>query len=118
MLGIVLIFILLQSLLFLSDETLSGKKQLVYVFLKVLKNCTKSKAKSFEIKFAVDQMLRNKDHENIELGPAIRLVMTHSKIKGKFDSIHPDLEKMGFTGVEVTDQGFRFVRNSQAEGLF
>ena len=118
MLGIVLIFVLLQSLLFLSDDTLRGKKQLVYVFLKVLKNCTKSKAKSFEIKFAVDQMLMQKDSEKIELGPAIRLVMTHSKINGKFDSIHPDLEKMGFTGVEVTDYGFRFVKSSEAEGLF
>ena len=83
--------------------------------MKVLKSCTDSKSKSFEIKFAVDRVLVNMDPDKIELGPAIRLVMKHPKIRGKYNSIHPDLEEMGITGVEVTDQGFKFVRKSEGE---
>ena len=114
MLGIVLIFVLLQSLLFLDDDTLKGTKEDVYVNMKILKSCTNSKTKSFELKFAVDMELNNKNPSEMGMGPAIRLVMKHTRINGKFDDIHPELRDVGFTGVEVTDQGFKFVR-SQGE---
>ena len=97
----------------MSDSTLSGSKLTVYVLLKVLKNCTDSKANSFQIKFAVDRMLMGKDTDKMGMGAAIRLVMTNNKIRGKFESIHPDLEKEGYSGVEVTDEGFKFARKNE-----
>ena len=99
----------------MDDTTLTGSKLTVYVLLKVLKNCTNSKANSFQIKFAVDTMLMGEDTDKMGMGAAIRLVMRDTKIRGKFDSIHPDLEKEGYSGVEVTDEGFKFVRKN--EGL-
>ena len=51
----------------MDDTTLTGSKLTVYVLLKVLKNCTNSKANSFQIKFAVDRMLLGKDTDR-ELG--------------------------------------------------
>ena len=50
------------------------------------------------------------------MGKAIRKVLEYKTIRDKFSSIHPDLAEMGFSGVEVTDEGFRFVRNT--EGMF
>ena len=91
MLGIVLIFVLLQSLLFLDDKTLQGTKEDVYVNMKILKSCTNSKTKSFELKFGVDSMLLNKNPSEMGMGPAIRLVMKHKRINGKFEDIHPEL---------------------------
>ena len=51
--------------------------------------------------------------ENIGWGPAIRMVMKHPKIRDRFNSIHPKLEKLGITGIEVTDEGFKFVKKNE-----
>ena len=91
---------------------MSGRKRDVYVLLKILKTCTDSKATSYKVKFAVEMML-DSDPDQTGMGQAVRRVMEYRTIKNKFASIHPDLEKEGFTGVKVTDTGFLFLKNSQ-----
>ena len=81
--------------------------------LKILKSCTSSKATSYKVKFAVNSMLAGVDPDKIGMGQAVRRVMEYRTIKNKFGSIHPDLEREGYTGVKVTDTGFVFLRSNQ-----
>ena len=90
-----------------------GRRQDVYILLKILKSCTASKATSYKVKFAVDRVLRGADPDEIGLGQAVRKVMEYRTIKNKFGSIHRDLGNKGFTGVKVTTTGFLFLRNNQ-----
>ena len=56
----------------------------------------------------------NLDSEE-ELGPTIRAVIHHKTIRGKFSSIHPDLKRLGYSRVEVGDDGLLFLRDSSGE---
>ena len=97
----------------MCDQTLSGKKLDVYVLLKILKYCTASSAKSYQIKYAVNLVFKNKSIESMEeMGTAIKEVIYHSTIRGKFSSIHPDLAAEGITRVEVGAEGLHFIRNN------
>ena len=42
----------------MSDQTLMGKKLKVYAMLKILKYCTDSPARSYQLKFALNMVLR------------------------------------------------------------
>ena len=65
---------------------------------------------SYQLKWAVNDKLRNTAPEMIGgLGPAIRRAMEHHEIRDKFSGVCPELEQMGVTRVEVTDQGLKFV---------
>ena len=102
-------FLLLQSLLFLDQFTLLGKKSDVYVLLKVLKYCTGSSAKSYQCKYAIDDKLHNNNQEQIDLCDAIREVIQFASLRGKFSSVHEDLMAEGVSRVEVTKSGFLFL---------
>ena len=107
-----------QTLLFMRDETLQGKKLNAYVILKILKYCTGSSARSYQCKFAVDQAFANKNIESMEeVGAAIKEIIHYFTIRGKFSSVHPDLAAEGITRVEVGEEGLHFIRNSET-GLF
>ena len=97
---------------FLDEFTLRGKKETVYILMKILKFITCSPAKSYEIKFGIFQQLSYMDDDEIELGSAIRRVMKHLTIRNKFGSGN---EKLGIARVEVLDDGFKFVK---AEGQY
>ena len=125
-----------QSILFLADHTLRGRKRDVYVLAKVrvgqtcfgwnmkyrivsshilskvLKFCTGSSAKSYQCKFAVNDVLVNREPASDELGAALREVIHHSTIRDKFTSVHPDLRARGITRVEVRDDGLFFARDT------
>ena len=77
-----------------------------------MKTFTVSTAKSIQCKIAVQEVLRNSEPSSEDLGAALRSVLQYREIRGQFSSIHPDLGAVGVTGVEVTDQGIRFVRNT------
>ena len=90
-----------------------GKKLEAYVLLKVLKYCTGSSAKSYQCKFAVQQVFMNKSIESMEeLGAAIKEIIHYKTIRGKFSSVHPDLAAEGITRVEVGEEGLHFIRNN------
>ena len=93
----------------MRDETLKGRKLDAYVLVKVLKYCTGSSARSYQCKFAVDQVFGNKSIESMEkLGAAIKEIIQYQTIRGKFSSVHPDLAAEGITRVEVSEEGLHF----------
>ena len=103
----------------MSDQTLMGKKLKVYAMLKVLKYCTNSPARSYQLKFALNMALGNKSDEDIgALGTAIKDVIYYFTIRGKFSSVHQDLATEGILGVEVREEGLLFLRHSQPGGRF
>ena len=94
----------------MRDETLKGKKMDAYVLLKILKYCTDSPARSYQIKFAVGRVFNNKSIDSTEdIGMAIKEIIHYKTIRGKFSSVHPDLAAEGITRVEVGEEGLHFV---------
>ena len=103
----------------MRDETLKGRKMDVYVFLKILKYCTDSPARSYQIKFAVDRVFNNKSIDSTEdIGMAIKEIIHYKTIRGKFSSVHPDLAAEGITRVEVGEEGLHFITDTRKGGLF
>ena len=97
----------------MNNVVLAGEKLEGYVLLKVLKYCTGSSAKSYQCKFAVQQVFGNKDIESMEeLGAAIKEIIHYHTIRGKFSSVHPDLAAIGITRVEVGEEGLYFIANN------
>ena len=98
----------------MNDSVLSGKKLEAYVMLKILKYCTDSSARSYQCKFAVDQVFRNKKIESMEeLGAAIKEIIQYYTIRGKFSSVHPDLAAEGIARVEVGEEGLFFISKTK-----
>ena len=94
----------------MSDTTLMGRKMDAYVLLKILKYCTDSPARSYQMKFAVDRVFVNKSINSKEdMGLAIKEIIHFNTIRGKFSSVHPDLAAEGITRVEVGEEGLHFI---------
>ena len=103
-----------QTLLFMRDETLMGRKIELYVLLKILKYCTNSPVTSFQCKFALDRVFSYKNIESMaEMGVAIKEILHYKTLRGKFSSVHPDLMKEGITRVEVGEEGLLFITNQE-----
>ena len=100
----------IQSLLFLNSETLYGLKHQVYVLIKILKFCTGSSAKSYQCKFGISEILRNREVAAEDLGKAIQEVIHYRTLRGKFSSVHPELRREGIIRVDVGEKGLHFVR--------
>ena len=84
----------------------------MYVLIKILKFCTGSSAKSYQCKFAMGDVLENRDVSNEEeLSDLIQKVIHHHTLRGKFSSIHPELRREGIIRVEVGKEGLHFVRD-------
>ena len=92
----------------MSEGTLRAKKLEAYVLLKILKYCTGSPARSYQCKFVVNSAKSIDSMEKV--GPAIKEIIHHYKIRGKFSSVHPDLAAEGITRVEVGEEGLHFVK--------
>ena len=45
-----------------------------------------------------------------EIGAAIKEIIHHKTIRGKFSSVHPDLAAEGITKVEVGEEGLHFIK--------
>ena len=85
-----------QTLLFMDDTVLKENKLEAYAILKILKYCTGSSARSYQCKFAVQQVFMNKKIDSMEeLGAAIKEIIQYRTIRGKFSSVHPDLAAEG-----------------------
>ena len=95
--------------MFLGSNTLKGTRNEVYVLIKMLKSWTGADVTSFACKYAVDRVLMNIKPDEIGMGKAIKMVIEYRTLRGKFDSVHPDLERIGIPRVDVTDEGFKFV---------
>jgi len=102
-----------QSLLFLDQNSLLGRKSHVYVLLKVLKYCTGSSAKSYRCKYLIHKQLHKSNPEQINLCNTIRELIQFPCLRGKFSSVHEDLMAEGISRVEVTKLGFHFLRDKE-----
>ena len=90
------------------------RKLETYVLLKILKYCTGSSARSYQCKYALKGAFKNKNLESVEeLGAAIKEIIHHSTIRGKFSSVHPDLAAEGITRVEVGEEGLHFITSNE-----
>ena len=108
-----------QTLLFMRDETLKGRKLDAYVLVKILKYCTGSSARSYQCKFAVSGVFGNTSIESMEeVGAAIKEIINYNTIRGKFSSVHPDLAAEGITRVEVGKEGLHFISDLQPGETF
>ena len=93
---------------------MQGAKKKVYVLIKILKVLTDSPAQSYHCKYTWDEVLNNRhsrddtDINESEIGTALHQVIRHSTIRGKFNSVHPDLRAQGIVKVEVGEKGFIF----------
>ena len=66
----------------------------------------------FQLKWAVKQKLLNASPADVGgIGAALRLVLTHSGLRDKFTGVTRELEEAGYRSIQVTDTGFRLVRN-------
>ena len=54
---------------------------------------------SYQLKWAVEDKLKNTDVDSVGLGPSISLVMEHESIRDKFLSVSGDLSRMGYSAV-------------------
>ena len=98
----------------MNENTLMGRKLDLYVLMKIVKYCTGSSAKSYQCKFAANQVLTGrKDVSMKELGAAIKETIHHSTIRGKFCSVHPDLESEGIIRVELEEEGLHFITKTK-----
>ena len=85
-----------------------------YVLLKILKYCTGSPARSYQMKYAIKDALRNRSIDNIgDIKAAIQKIIHYKTIRGKFSSVHPDLAAGGITKVEVGQEGLHFIKDSR-----
>ena len=81
--------------------------------MKILRFCTGSSAKSYQCKFAISNVLMNRDVSDVEeLGDVIQEVIHHYTLRGKFSSVHPELRREGIIRVEVGREGLHFLRDS------
>ena len=64
---------------------------------------------SYQLKWAVEEKLANTDVDSVSLGLSMSLVMEHYTIRDKFLSVSGDLSRMGYSAVQVTNHGFRFI---------
>ena len=105
-----------QSLLFLRDGTLQGFNRDVYVLIKILKFCTGSSAKSYQCKFAFNNVIgrTGKKIEAGDLGSIIQKVIHYHTLRGKFSSVHPELRREGIIKVEVGEEGLHFIHDKGA----
>ena len=102
----------------MDGQTLKGRKMEAYVILKILKYCTNSPARSYQLKFAVKRAFLNKSIDSIEdVGPAIKEIILYFTIRGKFSSVHPDLGAEGITGVEVGEKGLHFTADKSGSSV-
>ena len=70
----------------------------------------------FQLKWALQERLANASPADVGgIGAALRLVLTHRSLRDKFTGVNRDLEKAGFRSIQVTDTGFRLIRDWDTE---
>ena len=102
----------------MDQNTLAGTRKKIYQLLKILKFLTNSPAKSYDCKFAVELIFRNKMPAENELGKGLKEVMEHHTIKGKFTKIRKELLDQGIISIRIGELGFEFERSGEKKKLW
>ena len=61
------------------------------------------------MKYAVDRSLAGKKYETADVGESLARVMKYWTVRGRFEGVHPDLQKIGVQKIEVTKDSLVFV---------
>ena len=61
------------------------------------------------MKFAVDRCLEGRKYEYADIGPSLARVLKYWTVRGKFEKVHPALQRIGVSRIEVTADGLIFV---------
>ena len=71
---------------------------------------------NFQLKWALAEKLPLATPADVGgLGAALRLVLTHRSLRDKFTGVNKELEEAGFRSIQVTDIGFRLIRDWDTE---
>ena len=82
---------------------------MVYIIMKILKKCTKSKLTSFMMKFAVHNALANVRYETEDTGVSLERVLRYWTVRDKFPGVEEALAEIGVKRIEVKEDGLMFV---------
>ena len=100
--------LLFQGVLFLYDETLAGQRRDVYILAKILKQVFGADVTSYLIKYAVEETLRYVRPEDIKLGTALKMVLEHQYLRGKFINVAEYFKDLGVTKIEILEDELHF----------
>ena len=71
---------------------------------------------NFQLKWALERKLPVASPADVGgLGAALRLVLTHKSLRDKFNGVNKELEEAGIRSIQVTDTGFRLIRDWDTE---
>ena len=90
------------------ERTLEGERLIVYVLMKILKKITGADVTSYLVKYAVNEMLGYFRPENIPLASALKRVLSHRYMQGKFEGVAKPLADRGVTKITIEENGLRF----------
>ena len=90
------------------ERTLEGERLIVYVLMKILKKVTGADVTSYMVKYAVNDLLLYVRPNNIPLAWALKRVLSHRFMQGKFDGVAKLLADRGVTKITIEENGLRF----------
>ena len=90
------------------ERTLKGERLIVYILMKILKKVTGTDVTSYLVKYAVSKMLWTFRPNNIPLAWALKRVLSHRYMQGKFDGVAKPLADRGVTKITIEENGLRF----------
>ena len=69
-----------------------------------------------QVKWAVDEKLLHTDIDEMgEYAAAIRRVLEHKSLRDKFCGVRAELAELGYTGVEITQEGIQLTREEDQD---
>ena len=63
------------------------------------------------MKFAVDRSLAARKYDTADVGSSLERVMRYWTVRDRFHGVHPALERIGVTRIDVNRSGLLFVRD-------
>ena len=97
----------------MDHATLQGKRKEVYILMKILKKVTGADVTSYLIKWAIQETLKYVRPQDISLESALKMVLEHRALRGKFSGVATTFKDMGVKEIEILQHGLRFVGFSE-----
>ena len=81
--------------------------------MKVLRNILKTKAKSYDCKYAVEMVFQINEASRVNIGKSLAEVLEYNTIRGMFDThaVHDDLKDLGVDEIVLNDKNIFFKGN-------
>ena len=80
------------------------------VIMKILKTSCNANCTSYSIKYALNENLQYvRPQDILSLGSAMKRVLHHKYLQGKFNGVAPFLAKEGVKEIKIEEDGLRFI---------